>query len=282
MAIVTFCGDGNKETGNTASVIATAAYMSIKHNMKILLISTNFNEDTVKECFWVEKKTKTVLPNGKTANVSAIQSGIEGLSRMISSSKIEPRIIKDYTRVILKDRFDVLLGYNGVRTQYKEIQRIYPQVIAVSSKYYDMVIVDLDRKLDKDVKEEIIKISDIKVITTNQRIKDIQSVVEKLQNNEVTNKKDVLMVMGKYDNNLKFNAKNVTRSILRQRKIINTVPYNGKFFEAMQEGTIIDLFLDLLRLKNKKDPNYFFLQEIDRLTESINEKWEEVRMKRGI
>jgi len=50
----------------------------------------------------------------------------------------------------------------------------------------------------------------------------------------------------------------------------------------MQEGTVIDLFLNLLRSRNKKDHSYFFLQEVERLDKDINEKWEEVRMSKGI
>ncbi|MCI9063876.1 MAG: hypothetical protein HFJ17_04670 [Clostridia bacterium] len=281
MAIVTFCGDGNKETGNTAAAIATATYMAIKHNIKILLISTNFNENTTKECFWTDKSKRTIIPGGQNQAAATIQSGIEGLSRLIGSSKIEPRMIKDYTNMILRDRLDVLLGYNGEKKQYRIIQTIYPQLIPVASKYYDMVIVDVDDKLEKQTQDEIVSVADIKVITTNQRIRDIQAVAGKLENNESVDKREIIVAVGRYDGSLKYNAKNITRSILRQKKIVNTVPYNGQYYEAMQEGMVIDLFLKLSQIKNKKDPSYMFIQEVERLTETINERWEEVRMRRG-
>ena len=96
------------------------------------------------------------------------------------------------------------------------------------------------------------------------------------------NETNTLISIGRYDDYLKCNIKNATRSIFRKRKNINSVPYNGKYYEAMQDGMVIDLFLNLLRLKNKKDHNYFFLQEVQRLAENINEKWEEVRMRKNI
>lgn len=280
MAIITFRGNGSKETGNTSAAIAIATYMSIEHNMKILLVSTGFNEDTIKESFWADNTKKTILQNGPTKAVSSIHSGMEGLSRMISSSKIEPRIIKDYTKVVLTGRFDVLLGCNGDRTLYKEVQENYPQVISVANQYYDMVIVDLDKRLSPKVQEHIIQISDIIVSTTCQKVKEIQRLNEYINQNNFLNESNTLIVIGRYDDYLKCNIKNVTRSIFRRRKNINSIPYNGKYYEAMQEGTVIDLFLNLLRLKNKKDYCYFYLQEVKRLAEDIIQKWEEVRMRK--
>lgn len=282
MAIITFRGNSNKETGNTSAAIAVATYMSIEHNMKILLLSTSLNDDTIKESFWASSTKRSVLSNGPTETVSTIQSGIEGLSRMISSSKIEPRIIKDYTKVVLTGRFDVLLGYNGERNQFKEIQENYIQVISVANQYYDMVIVDLDIKLLPKVQERILQISDVIVATTSQKVKELQKLNEYINATNFINEDNSLVVIGRYDDYLKCNVKNVTRSIFRRKKYINAIPYNGKYYEAMQEGTVIDLFINLLRTRNKKDHSYYFLQEVQRLVENIIEKWEEVRMKKNI
>lgn len=40
MAIITFCSNAKKETGQTMSVAAIASTMAIEHNYKILIIST--------------------------------------------------------------------------------------------------------------------------------------------------------------------------------------------------------------------------------------------------
>ena len=77
----------------------------------------------------------------------------------------------------------------------------------------------------------------------------------------------------------KYNAKNITRSILKSKDLINTIPYNNLFFEATQEGTVIDLFLNLMRIKDK-DSNYNFVEEIKRLHETIKGKIEIQQMMR--
>ena len=274
MPIITFMSYDGKETGNTSAAIAISTYMSIEHNMKVLLIS--FNEDTLRESFWEDSPRQQVAQN------TVITNGIEGLSRIITSGKIDPKTIRDYTNVILRDSFDVLFGYKGDREQYRIIQNVYPQLISVANQYYDMVIVDLDKKLLGKTKEEIIRITDVVVATTSQKVKEIQKLNNFINESEFMNPNNTLITIGRYDDYLKCTAKNVTRNIFRRKKLINTMPYNGKYYEAMQEGTVIDLFLKLPRNINKKDHSYFFIQEVQRLAESINEKWQEVQMKRSM
>lgn len=276
MPIITFMSYDGKETGNTSAAIAISTYMSIEHNMKVLLISTGFNEDTLRESFWEDSPRQQVAQN------TVITNGIEGLSRIITSGKIDPKTIRDYTNVILRDRFDVLFGYKGDREQYRIIQNVYPQLISVANQYYDMVIVDLDKKLLGKTKEEIIRLTDVVVATTSQKVKEIQKLNNFINESEFMNPNNTLITIGRYDDYLKCTAKNVTRNIFRRKKLINTMPYNGKYYEAMQEGTVIDLFLKLPRNINKKDHSYFFIQEVQRLAESINEKWQEVQMKRSM
>lgn len=276
MPIITFMSYDGKETGNTSAAIAISTYMSIEHNMKVLLISTGFNEDTLRESFWEDSPRQQVAQN------TVITNGIEGLSRIITSGKIDPKTIRDYTNVILRDRFDVLFGYKGDKEQYRIIQNVYPQLISVANQYYDMVIVDLDKKLLGKTKEEIIRITDVVVATTSQKVKEIQKLNNFINESEFMNPNNTLIAIGRYDDYLKCTAKNVTRNIFRRKKLINTMPYNGKYYEAMQEGTVIDLFLKLPRNINKKDHSYFFIQEVQRLAESINEKWQEVQMKRSM
>ena len=276
MPIITFMSYDGKETGNTSAAIAISTYMSIEHNMKVLLISTGFNEDTLRESFWEDSPRQQVAQN------TVITNGIEGLSRIITSGKIDPKTIRDYTNVILRDRFDVLFGYKGDREQYRIIQNVYPQLISVANQYYDMVIVDLDKKLLGKTKEEIIRLTDVVVATTSQKVKEIQKLNNFINESEFMNPINTLITIGRYDDYLKCTAKNVTRNIFRRKKLINTMPYNGKYYEAMQEGTVIDLFLKLPRNINKKDHSYFFIQEVQRLAESINEKWQEVQMKRSM
>ena len=68
MSVVTFWNDKKEQTGKTLSAVAVATYMTIEHNYKILVISTGFNDKTLDNCFWKEKKAKKNVVAQKAAS----------------------------------------------------------------------------------------------------------------------------------------------------------------------------------------------------------------------
>lgn len=61
MSIVTFWSNGREQTGKTLSIAAIATYMAIEHNYRVLVVSTGYNDKTLDNCFWEEKKIKKSL-----------------------------------------------------------------------------------------------------------------------------------------------------------------------------------------------------------------------------
>lgn len=277
MSIVTFWNATKEQCGSTSSSIAFATQLAIDHNIKVLLISTSLNDPIVKQCFWREKKNNLPGVFGTNTRMNAIEkNGIEGLDRVIRSGKISPEIITDYTKTILTGRLEVLLGIEGAGAQYDLIKERYSQIINIADKYYDMVIVDLDKRLGIH-QEEILKMSNVVVSVIPQRISEIKRVQELLKKGTILKKQSTIFLIGKYEEKTKFNAKNLTRSILKQKKLVNTIPYNILFFEASQEGKIIDVFLNFMRIK-EKDKNYNFVTEIKRLIDEVQNRMQELRM----
>ena len=270
MAIVTFWNNTEEQCGTTSSSIALATQVAIEHNIKVLLVSTGFNDRIVKDSFWVEKKkSRFSLFSSNTSSLD--NSGVEGLDRIIRSNRISPEIIKDYTQVALTDRLEILLGVEGNSEQYNLIKERYSQIIALASKYYDLVVVDLDNKIGEQSKIDILNESDIVVSMISQRAKQIEKIVEMINKNKILKKDKTIIAIGKYMDQTKYNAKNISRNILKVKDIVNTIPYNNLFFECSQDGKVIDLFINYLQVK-EKDENYFFVQEIKRLYETIQMK----------
>ena len=270
MAIITFYTDGKDQTGNTTSAMALATYLGIVHNKKTLLISTSFNDNQLKEALWQnqnKKKSGLFGPNNSSVN----DNGIEGLDRIMRSNKISPDIITDYAKVALKNRLEILFGYHGDKKQYEEIQTRYTQLLMLASQSYNNVVVDLDNELNPKTKTDILEVSDIVIAMTTQRAENITDISEKINGGTVFKKVNSIMTIGNYDANSKYNIKNISRNLLKQKNFINTIPHNTILFEAMQEGQVIDIFIKFLGLKIK-DENTFFIDEIKRLNESIEEK----------
>ena len=124
-----------------------------------------------------------------------------------------------------------------------------------------MVIVDLDKSVGKQAEIDILNISDIVVALVPQRAKQIEKIQNMINEGEILKEQNTVMAIGRYVEESKYNAKNITRNLLRKKDLINTIPYNTLFFDSTQEGTVIDLFLNFMRIKDR-DTNYTFVEEI--------------------
>ena len=264
--------------GTTSSSVAFATELAIQHNIKVLLISTSLNDSTIRDSFWpAKKKNHFSLFSGSIKMKEVETSGIIGLDRMIRSNKLTPEIITDYAKIVLTNRLEILLGVEGDENQYNLVKEKYSQIISLAGKYYDMVIVDLDNKVGRQTEIDILNTSDIVVALVPQRAKEIEKIQKIINERTILNEQKAIMVIGKYMENTKYNAKNITRNLLKKKDIISTIPYNNLFFEATQEGTVIDLFLNFMRIK-EKDENYNFVQELRNLNEIIKEKIEMIQI----
>lgn len=278
MAIITFCSNETKETGQTMSLAATAAYMAIEHNYKILVISTDFNDLSLENCFWEYDKIENASTIKKDEKVG-IESGIEGLIKALISNRTSNEIIRNYSRIVLKDRLDILLApTTKVYQEYIQIAERYTDILQVAKRYYDLIFVDLSKKMPRKVAAEILKLSDILVINMTQRLKTINDFIELRDTNDFYQRKNVMLLMGRYDKNSKYNIKNVTR-YLKEKKMISVVPYNTLYLEAASEGGIIEFMLKAKNVTDELDSNNIFIKELKKLDENIIFKLQELQMK---
>lgn len=268
MAIVTFYNLSREQTGQTMAAVATATNMAIEHNLKILLISTSLNDNTIKDCFWQEKSKNSLagMLGIKTNLVN--QSGIEGLDRIARSNKISPDVIKNYTRVVLKNRLEILLGLTGTEEQYQNLCKQYFEIITLASKYYNLVIVDLDKRMNIDLRLKILKASDVLVPVISQRLETMKENIDFFSKRIDIPLNKAIFTIGKYDEKSKYNLKNLTRSYLKGNNMLNVIPYNVLLFEASQEGNMVDLIINFARLRGK-DENSTFLTETSNLGNNI-------------
>ena len=162
MAIVTFLGSGKEQVGKTLAVVATATNISIEQNKKILVLSVSHSNDTMKNCYWDEATAKKISMFRNSKGGASLDNGIEGLAKMILSNKVSPELITNYTKIVFKDRLEILLGFKKETLQEEEISedeasRIYLEIIKLANQYYDMVLIDLDNEINQNEINEILK-----------------------------------------------------------------------------------------------------------------------------
>ena len=278
MSIVTFYNSSIEQTGKTMSIAAIATYMAIEHNYRILVISTTNREDALKNCFWEERKKKKNLGIFGPNAALEVETGVEGLARVIRSNKISPDIITNYTKVVFKDRFEILLGCENPPSDGTVIETMYPSIIKAANQYYDLVFVDLDENVDEETRKTIIYDSDIVVINMSQRLRSIDKFRELKEQNQLLASKKALILIGRYDKFSKYNSKNISRYLGEKNQVL-TIPYNTLFFEATEEAGVPDLFLKFRKSIDSEDRNAFFIEEVKRASENITYRLQDLQMK---
>lgn len=269
MSIITFWSNGKEETAKTLSISAIATYMAVERNFRILELSTNFQDTTLENCYWEQQKEKK--------NVVGLGNGVEGLSQAIASNKVSPEIVTNYTKIVFKNRLDVLPGIQTDNYQeYEKTLGIYKEILKTANQFYDLIFIDLNKGLDKPVTREILAMSDIIVVNLTQRLKIINDYMALKEEEEIFNKKNIILLIGRYDRFSKYNSKNISRYM--GEKEIYTVPYSTLFFEAANEGKVADFFLRYRNL-DEGDRNALFISEVKRAADRIVYKIQELQMK---
>ena len=286
MSIVTFWNNNREQSGKTLTSIAVATRMAIERNYKILLISTSIQDLTMKNCFWENEMQKNLKIFGGKVNNIAVENGIEGLTKLITANKLTPTAITDYTKVVFKGRLEVLNGLSGIKDasmetrylEYKKIGQSYVELIKMANQYYDMVLVDLDKDIPIEIRNDILDISNLNILVFTQRKESLDQYIKLREEDRTVNSPKTLPVIGKYMSKSKYNLKNIMK-YLDEKKEINVIPFNMLYFEAAEEAGVPDLFLRLKNVKDTSDENYIFMQDVLKLIDKIIKRLQELQMK---
>lgn len=277
MSVVTFWNNGKEQTGKSLAIAAITTYMAIEHNYKILVISTGHKDSTIDRCFWEEKKLKRNLGLfGPNTNI-AMEDGVVGLETIMKSNRISPEQITNYTKIIFKDRLEILPSFKGEKIEYNELKTYYSDIINLANRYYDLVFVDLDEELGEELKNTILSNSNLIVANLSQRLTSINEFMKIREEKEILNSNKTLILIGRYDKFSKYTIKNISRYMGEKNKV-STIPYNTLFFEACEEAKVPDLFLRLRKI-DEEDRNSIFIEEVKRTSDNIIYRLQDLAMK---
>lgn len=277
MPIVTFWSKNEKAIGQTVSAATASTVMAMEHNYKIILISVDFSNDVLEECFGAQQANSQLIKSIVSTPSMNIDTGINGLLKMAQSNRITPEIIKDYTKIIYPNRLEVLYSSTNGATPIEQQLEYLKNIILNASRYYDYVFLDLKKGLHHRQILEILDFSDIIVLNTEQGTKTLEEFLTSEQTKKYISSNKVLWNICKYDKKSKYNIKNLTRTIWR-KQIIYSIPYNTLLFEASKEGKVAELLLRYRSLKNQ-DENSEFLEQAKSLVDGIVMKYKELQMK---
>lgn len=279
MAIIGFWSGSKKETGQTVSIASIATHMAVEHNYRILLIDATFDDDTLERGFWkIEKKSSfaSQINKGKMD----IASGAEGLVSAVASNKATPEIITNFTRVVLKNRLDIVCGLKTkVHAEYRKSLMLYKDLIKSADKYYDLVFIDLPKTLDDEITKVLLETSHIIVYTFTKNLKQADEYLENMSKfAEVLKKEKVIPLLTNSDEDTVYNVKNYTRYI-GEKKEICSVPYNASFVRNISEAGIASFFLNFKKTDKIMDKSTELIKAVENMCKRIEEKLKELKLK---
>lgn len=278
MAIISFYSGDKKETGQTLSMAAVATHMSIEHNYRILVVDATFDDDTLERCFWKMNTNQTVkmLNKGKMD----IANGAEGLVSAVASNKATPEIVTNYTRVVFKNRLDILCGLKTkIPEEFTKSLMLYKDLANTANKYYDFVFLDLEKTLKKDTTRALLEASNLIIYNFTQNLKqcDIYSQ-DIIENRKIFTKEKLIPLLSNADDDSKYNVKNTTR-YLKEKKELNQVLHNSNFMENASEAGVANFFLKTRLSKGAMDKNSLFINSVEGVCKRIEYKLEELKYK---
>lgn len=277
MSIITFTNNNLNETGQTLATSAVGTCMAIEHNYKILLMCTDFNNNTMEGCFFNRfKKKQNGLFQGMSNNQSDISNGMEGLVRVFASNRASADVIKSFARPILSDgRLDILPAPKTKdKKEYDNMTVYFSQIAEFANKSYDMVLVDLAKDIPLENKNKLYGLSSVIVTNLIQTMESIEGFAKIKTENSAYQKNNVMLCVDKYNQNSKFTSKNIAR-YLNEKDIPVTVPYNILFSDHCSEGEILDYILQVRQLTFIEGKDGFFYECLKKVVDKIDYKRKE-------
>jgi cellulose biosynthesis protein BcsQ len=276
MAIIAFWSGEPKECGQTLSMTAVATYMCVEHNYKTLMVNATFQNDTLERCFWNIDKSNNISKQLNQGKID-IASGAEGLVSAIASNKATPEVISNYTKVVFKNRLDVLPGLKTpIREEFEKSLMLYKDLLNTADKCYDFVFVDVPKTLDRDTTKAILNCASIVVYVMPQNLRLINKYIENSRKMEILRKNNVIPLLAREDNCSKYNSKNAAKYI-GQKGGMASVPYNSQFMEAACEAQVGKFFLQTKVSNVAYDKNNRLIQDIQDVDKRIIYKLQELQ-----
>lgn len=279
MAIISFWSGDNKSNGQTLSMAAIATQMCVERNMRTLMVNAIFNDDTLERCFWNIKQNNRSFAKILNPGKIDIASGAEGLVSAVASNKTSPEIISNYTKIIFKNRLDVLPGLKTkVYQDYEKSLMLYKDLLNAANKYYDLVFVDVSKTLKSETTKTILENSSVIVYTMSPNLKQIDDFINFKMQSPLYKKGNIIPLLNISDDSSKYNVKNVSRYI-GEKKIIANVPYSTLLLENACEAGVSNMFLQLRLSHSSQDKNINFLNAVSDCGNKIIYKLQELQYK---
>jgi len=213
----------------------------------------------------MENLVKTI---SQDQNQVGLESGVEGLIKIINSNKTTSNIVANYTRAAFNDRLDILCSPKTEKyEEYREIAALYPNILQVADRSYDLVFVDLPKTTTDDSAIRVMEQADVIVCVVPQEIEKLNNLLKKINGIESIKDKQKIFVVGDYESGSRYNIFNLKLKY-KIPEPCYVLPHNYLFTDACNDGNVLDFLYKNINAP-AKDYNGEFILRATEIVEEI-------------
>lgn len=237
---------------STSNMAALVSVLSLSYDYENIAMHTKPSRSNLEAIF------------GKKVDNSSFMSGTSALMRLSKSGKINLNNMKDYAEIVYKDKLDLLCNIEGLSNSKDFVKSLIP----FANKIYDLVWVDLCSGEMSEKDKDMISSSDLLVISLSQNKFLLDSFFKDFHNSFFKNK-NIVFVMGMYDESLSLNISKIRREYKIKNEII-PIPYSSGYKNSINKLAISKFFYQNI-LADKNNPNMEFIEALSKANEKILE-----------
>lgn len=244
------------QLGTTYNMAAVAVLAALEYRLRILMAHTHFDRSTLEAAF-VEKR----YMRSELTDLS--DTGIDALSRSIKFNKLEKDEIASFSTTILKNRLDLLIGTRNTNREIyvNNLKNAIGLILQSATLYYDLVLIDTAPGKN-EISSRILEQSDLILVNLSQNVHVLEDFLK--AGEEFKDK--MLILLGKYDENSRYNLKAIRKKFGVMQ--VQAIPYDIGFADACADSRVVDFFIKNLPV-DKEDIHFPFIQGVRNTVEAI-------------
>lgn len=241
------------QSGTTSNLLAIAVMSTLQYQSKNMVTQTHFNLNNL--------EAPLVSSSHSISKEYLLDVGIDALARNIKSAPLDGDILEDSSISLLNKKLNFLPGtVKSNRDIYEsDISKTIHGILKAAANYYDIVFIDTNSG-SNELTMKILQNADLIIVNLCQN----KSIIEDYALNYRLDSNKIFYLIGNYDNNSRYNLKNIQRNY-RWLKNKNTavIPYNTEYMDAQSDGQVIPFMLNNMNC-NKDEFNAYFISEVKR------------------
>lgn len=265
---IAFWSNTRGKNGVTSNLTCVSIMGAIDGTRKTLLLENHYNINNLENA--LIKQDRTMV---KEESYFYNQIGLDSLIKRVHSRMVNESSVQEASISLMNGTMHYIPQShisNKEFFEYEFNQVIHP-LFRVLEDFGDVVYVDTagcDHLSSKVILNEadlvVVNLSQNPLILSNY-FKNYSSLHEK-----------AVYLIGNYNPDSRFNLKNIIRMYHIDKNKIAVIPYNIEYKDAVAEGNAIRFLMRNFDC-GKEEPNYYFIREVKKAVNMINNQMKNVR-----